>query len=302
MTIRKILIHGYGVMGQAVASTFASRGFQTTVRTRREIPQDQMPPGVFLSKDLPAEPPDLVIEFASEDLVVKKRVYAELEERYAGEDVVIATGTSGLDLIELAANLKRPELFIGIHYFMPADKTTIVEVMAGPTAPPALVDAVAELLTVTGKEPIRIYKPVVGFVVNRLQHAILHEAYYLIEEGATTAMDIDRAAMKLLAPRMCLNGLLQQKDISGLRIHANAQRSIVPTLYHNRTPNSIPQRLIETGETGLDAGIGFYDWDGSDVETVRRETAKQLEELLCFLEEMSRTGERKVKPICRKLT
>lgn len=302
MKIRNILIDGFGVMGRAVASTFAASGFPVTVRTRREFTQEQRPPGVVLSRDFPAEPPDLVIEFVSEDLATKRRVYAEIEEQYAGRDVVIATGTSGLDLVELSAELRRPEFFIGIHYFMPADKTTIVEVMAGPTASPALVDSVADLLTLTGKEPIRIYKPVVGFVVNRLQHAILHEAYYLIEEGVTTAFDIDRAAMKLLAPRMCLNGLLQQKDVSGLRIHANAQQSIVPTLYHNRTPNSIPQRLVESGETGLDAGIGFYDWQGMDVETVREETSKQLTDLMSFLGDLRSSSDQNVKPLCRNLS
>jgi 3-hydroxybutyryl-CoA dehydrogenase len=301
MTIRSILIYGYGVMGAAVASTFATHGFKTTVRTKRNIPAEARLPGVLFVNSLPEVAPDLVIEFAPEDVVAKRAVYADIEAKYAGQNVIIATGTSGLALNELAAELTTPELFIGIHYFMPAERTTIVEVMAGPAASPALVDSVADLLNRTGKEPIKIYKPVVGFVLNRLQHAILHEAYYLIEQGAVTAYDIDCAAMKLLAPRMCLNGLIQQKDISGLRIHANAQCSIVPTLYHNGAPNSIPQRLVQKGETGLDAGAGFYDWDGLDVEKVRKETSRQLEQLMSFLDIMRHNIESVYKPTCRKL-
>ncbi len=93
-------------------------------------------------------------------------------------DFLLATGTSGLDLVELAKPLKHPQRFLGLHYFMPADQALVVEVMAGPQTPPALADIAAEALRRLGKEPVALYKPIVGFLVNRLQHAILHEAYY----------------------------------------------------------------------------------------------------------------------------
>ncbi|HYS77045.1 MAG TPA: 3-hydroxyacyl-CoA dehydrogenase family protein, partial [Burkholderiales bacterium] len=131
--------------------------------------------------------------------------------------------------------------------------------------------------------PVVLYKPIVGFLVNRLQHAILHEAYYLIEAGVASAEDIDHAARRMLAPRMCLNGLIQQKDISGLKIHADAQESIVPKLFHNATPNPMLQTMVALGRTGLSAGRGFYDWNGCDVEGVRRQASTQLAKLLEFL-------------------
>jgi 3-hydroxybutyryl-CoA dehydrogenase len=124
----------------------------------------------------------------------------------------------------------------------------------------------------------------VGFLINRLQHAILHEAYYLIQAGIASAADIDRAAARLLAPRMCLNGLIQQKDISGLKIHADAQRSIVPKLFHNGTPNPMLQNMVRRGDEGLSAGSGFYDWKGCDKELVRKLASSRLAKLLSFLE------------------
>jgi len=136
----------------------------------------------------------------------------------------------------------------------------------------------------TGKEPVVLYKPIVGFLVNRLQHAILHEAYYLIENGVASAADIDHAARRLLAPRMCLNGLIQQKDISGLKIHADAQASIVPELFHNNAPNPMLQAMAAHGETGLAAGKGFYDWDGCDLNAVRKQASAQLTRLMQFLD------------------
>lgn len=233
---------------------------------------------------LPAKAPDLVLELVPEDVAVKQAVYAEIEAAYPDGDVLIATGTSGLDLVELGARLKRPERFLGMHYFMPADKALVVEVMAGAMTPAAAVDAVAAALRRTGKEPVVLYKPIVGFLVNRLQHAILHEAYYLIEAGVASAADIDHAARRMLAPRMCLNGLIQQKDISGLKIHADAQSSIVPQLFHNHAPNPMLQEMVKRGESGLAAGKGFYDWAGCDVETVRRQASEQLGRLQQFLD------------------
>src|SRR5256885_12831797 len=87
----------------------------------------------------------------------------------------------------------------------------------------------------------------------------------------------------MLAPRMCLNGLIQQKDISGLKIHADAQESIVPKLFHNATPNPMLQTMVALGRTGLSAGRGFYDRSGCGVGGVRKQASSQLGKLPEFL-------------------
>ena len=282
--IETVLIYGYGVMGRGVARTFADAGFKTIVKSRRAAELRGLPANALAVERLPERAPDLVVEFVPEDVEVKRAVYAELESAYPGARVLIASGTSGLDLVELAAKLEHPERFLGIHYFMPAEATPVVEVMAGPATPRAEVDRVARILERTGKEPVLLYAPIIGFLVNRLQHAILHEAYYLIETGVASAADIDHAARRMLAPRMCLNGLIRQKDISGLSIHADAQRSIVPHLFHNRTPCALLQGMVARGETGLAGGKGFYDWQGCDARAVREQASAQLRKLLQFLE------------------
>lgn len=282
--INSILIYGYGVMGRGVAATFARHGFDTTVRSSRAASLKDLPPGVRAVDKLPATPPDLVLELVPEDIITKQAVYREVEATWPGADYVLATGTSGLDLVELAKPLKHPQRFLGLHYFMPADQALVVEVMAGPQTPPALVDLAAEALRRSGKEPVVLYKPIVGFLVNRLQHAILHEAYYLIEAGIASAADIDHAARRMLAPRMCITGLIEQKDISGLGIHAGAQASIVPELFHNRIPNPMLQSMVRNGETGAAAGRGFYDWTDCDVETARKQSSAQLARLTEFLD------------------
>ena len=281
--IQSVLIYGYGVMGRGVAKTFADAGFTTLVKSSRAGELASLPANVTAAERLPEKAPDLAIEFVPEEAKVKRAVYAELEAAYPGSTPLIASGTSGLDLVELARDMKRPERFLGIHYFMPAEVAPVVEVMAGLATPREEVDRVADALRRTGKEPVVLYKPIVGFLINRLQHAILHEAYYLIEAGVASAEDIDHAARRMLAPRMCLNGLIQQKDISGLKIHADAQESIVPKLFHNATPNPMLQTMVAMGRTGLSAGKGFYDWTGCDADAVRRQASSQLARLLEFL-------------------
>lgn len=281
--IRRVLVIGHGVMGRAVAQTFADAGFETMVKARTPPAAADRLAGVAYLDTLPAEAPELIIEMVAETLEAKREVYADVERRYAGSDYWLATGTSGLDLVVLAGLLERPDRFLAIHYYMPAAVVATVEVAAGPSTPAHAVDEVAEALRRTGKDPLVMYKPVVGFIVNRLQHAILNEAYHLIESGITTAADIDRAARAMLGPRMCINGLIQQKDISGLRIHADAQRSIVPTLNHEAVACALLQDMVARGETGLDAGKGFYDWTGQSPKAVRQATAERVGALLRFI-------------------
>ena len=88
---------------------------------------------------------------------------------------------------------------------------------------------------------------------------------------------------------MCITGLVQQKDISGLAIHAHAQRSIVPALHHDRRPNPMLQAMVSRGETGATAGRGFYDWTGCDVNAVRERSSARLGHLMRFLDESAQT-------------
>tara|TARA_R110002110_G_scaffold2756_5_gene13428 strand:+ start:40450 stop:41379 length:930 start_codon:yes stop_codon:yes gene_type:complete len=283
--VQSVLIIGYGVMGKGVSATFAAAGFDTMVKSSRAAELDDLPPGVTATSDFPADAPDLVIEFVPEDVTIKQQVFAGVEAAWPDDDVIIATGTSGMSLDILAEPLAKPQLFTGVHYFMPADTTAVAEVMAGPGAPAEVVDAVADAVRRTGKEIVTLYKPIVGFLINRLQHIILHEAYYLVEEGVATPEDIDMAARKMLAPRMCLNGLIEQKDTSGLEIHALAQSSIVPELHPVDTPNPLIQDMVARGEVGLSAGKGFYDWDGCDVDLVRKQSSERLRKLSKFLDD-----------------
>ena len=161
----------------------------------------------------------------------------------------------------------------------------MVEVIRVPETTDEVLERTVEALKRTGKDSIVLNKPVIGFLINRLQHAILHEAYWMIEEGVVTVEDVDNFAKWLLGPRMCVTGLLEQKDLSGVDVNAAAQRSIVPDLHHNRTPCPLVQDMAARGEWGVKTGKGFYDWSGRDVAGHKARAARKLERLLALLRE-----------------
>lgn len=277
--IQSVVVVGYGVMGAGIVRSFADAGFAVRVVSRRAPDLAGLPAGVTASTALPPAAPDLVVETIAEEVAPKRAVYRAVEAAYPRE-TVIGTNTSGLPLDALAAELAHPERFVGIHWFQPADVFPMVEVVAGPAATAETLGRVADAIARTGKEPIVLAKPVIGYVINRLQHAILHEAYAMIAGGVASAATIDAVARRLLGPRMCVTGLVEQKDIGGLTIHAHAHASIVPALSHTGTASPMLRAMVARGDTGLDAGRGFYDWRGLDPAAVRADASARLRALL----------------------
>ncbi len=280
----EVLVIGSGVMGRGIAVGFAAAGIPCAIYSRNAAKVTGVDPRVAVLDKLPQEAPVLVIESVPEEKELKFACYAAIESAYAGTPV-LASNTSGIDLEALAQPLKYPKRFIGMHYFMPADVNTIVEVAPVRASDPAAVDTAVRLLDAAGRSVVRLKRALPGLLINRLQHAILHEAYYLIDEGVASAEEIDRCAREMLAPRMCITGLIEQKDISGLDTHALAQRALVPMLHHGDRPRRALQDLYEAGHLGIKTGKGFYDWSGKDPSRVKSEAGRRLAELLVYLQQ-----------------
>lgn len=283
--ISRILIVGYGVMGRGIAASFAASGFETAVLSRHPDQAKHAPAGVAVIGAWPKAPPDLIIESVPEIVETKRRTYAAIELEYGGR-TIIATNSSGLPLPELEKGLKHPEKFLGTHYFMPAESSAAVEVMAGTRTDAAALEEVAAAIRKTGKYAFVLRQPITGWLINRLQHALLHETYHLWSSGIASADEIDQAARLVIGPRLCIGGLLEQKDIGGLEIHADAQRSIVPALEHSGVPNRYVQEMVKRGENGIASGLGFYDWNGVDRARAQEDANHRLRQLLAFLQSL----------------
>jgi 3-hydroxybutyryl-CoA dehydrogenase len=171
-----------------------------------------------------------------------------------------------------------------MHFFMPADVFPMIEVVRGERTEEDAVTTAVAAIRQAEREPILLQRAVNGYLINRLQHSILHEAYHLLAEGIATPEMIDSVAKQLLGPRLCVTGLLEQKDMAGLGMHAQAQRSIVPSLSHTGIPSPYLQDMVARGDVGVRSGKGFYEWNGQDAADMQRRANERLQRLLTFLE------------------
>lgn len=288
--VQRVMVVGYGRMGRGILASFARSGFECMLVSRDPARVADAPAGVAVVDTPPADwVPDLVVESIIEELEPKLDLFHVLDGLYVGKPI-LASNTSSLPLQKLADAVTHPERVLGLHYFFPADSMEFVELIEVDETAPHTVAAARDAVERSGKRVIHLRKPVTGFLVNRLQHALAHEAYYLIEQGLVDAATVDLVMKRLLGPRMCVTGIIEQKDWSGIDTHALSQRAMVPHLHHGAAPSRLPQQLYAAGHYGVTSGRGFYDWSGKDVPALRRANAEKLAQIVALLKEHDKTG------------
>jgi len=237
---------------------------------------------------------EFILESVPEDLKTKREVFAQLE-RWAPSHAVLATNTSSLPISRIAEGLTRPERVVGSHFIQPAHIVPIVEVTRGERTSEETLRRAAEIWRLLGKIPLVVRRDVPGFVVNRLQHALVKEAVSLLAEGVASAKDIDLAVSLGLAPRFTTAGPLEQRDINGLAMHFQVAGYLWRTLSGWEKPLRYLAAKVQRGELGLEAGRGYYDWRGLDASAVRQEKDEAL--ITRTLEVLRWMRERRFEPI-----
>lgn len=222
---------------------------------------------------------DFVTEATTEDLAVKRTVFERLE-RHARADAVLATNTSGLSIDDIAAPVSDASRVLGTHWFNPPYVVPLVEIVKGEATDDATVDAVWDLLSSAEKTPVVVEKDIPGFIGNRIQAAMSYEAFSLLARGVATPQDIDRAVKAGFGFRLPVMGIFEKMDQSGLGIHHEVEKQIMPRLDRGTDPNPVIAELLERGETGMEAGKGVYDWSNVDRGSVERSRDADLLSLL----------------------
>jgi 3-hydroxybutyryl-CoA dehydrogenase len=201
---------------------------------------------------------DLVIEAVVEDESLKREVFETLDAILA-PSAGIASNTSSISITSLTAAFgdERRRRFLGAHFFSPASRMRLVELIATEDTDPAFADAVAEMLMAIGKTPIRV-KDVVGFAVNRLLHALVLESIRLVEEGVCSPTDIDLACKLGLGHPIGPFELLDNTSNSlSLSVHM-----ILHQAYGERfLPRPLLRQMVAAGYNGRKAGRGWYRYD-----------------------------------------
>jgi 3-hydroxybutyryl-CoA dehydrogenase len=203
------------------------------------------------------EPMDVVIEAATEDLAIKRRILTQLDQ-IVRRDAVLATNTSSMSITALAAATAYPERFIGMHFFNPVPLMGLVELIRGLLTSDATEKRATEFIERIGKTAIHV-KNSPGFAVNRVLCPMINEAIFVLQEGVASAADIDQA-MKLgcnhpigplaLADLVGLDTLLSVMEVFQ-RDYGDPKYRAAPLL----------REMVAAGLLGRKSGQGFYRYN-----------------------------------------
>jgi 3-hydroxybutyryl-CoA dehydrogenase len=214
----------------------------------------------------------LVIEAVPESLPLKQRVFAELAE-IVPAGIPLCSNSSAIPISYIGQGLEACTRMVGTHFFMPAHLVPGVEVISSDQTDPEVASRVAQDLRSAGRVPIMVKRDIPGFLVNRLQHALLREAFSLVDQGIATIEDIDAAVRFGFGFRYLAAGPCLQRDHAGLDIHYAAGCSIYPDLCNDTKPAKVLKDKVDAGHYGMKCGQGFQVWDeeGARLEKARYE-------------------------------
>jgi 3-hydroxybutyryl-CoA dehydrogenase len=290
MAKNSVAIVGGGIMGGDIATSFAVAGWDAYVMSPSQKTRDALPARVgnglkglgadaalgsavkVYSRlaDLPWGAIELVIEAVTEDLPLKHRVFAELET-LARPEVPLATNTSSFPVTEVGKHLKTRRRVCGAHYFMPAHIVPLVEVVCAEFTDIKVAESVEATMKAVGKVPVLVKKDIPGFLANRMQHALLREVMWLLDNGIATPEGIDAAVRYGFGFRFIACGPLMQKEMSGWDTNYYAGSTIYPSLSNASAPPKILKDMVERGTIGMKAKKGLWEWTD---ESIAREKAR----------------------------
>ena len=291
MAINKITVLGSGVMGHGIAQVSAMAGYSVTLRDieqsfldkamekirwslnklaeKQKLSQQdadaifaRITPRVDLKESL--NDADLLIEAVPEDMNLKKKVYADVDN-LADQKTLYASNTSTLPITDMAALTSRPERFIGLHFFNPPQLMPLVEVIPGNKTSKDMVEIAMEYCKHVGKQPVLCQKDVPGFIVNRIFIPLVHEAAHCMDRDNANMTQIDSAVKFRLAFPM---GIFELADYTGLDVIHKATVEMHMRDAKVINPHPVIKKLFEEKSLGQKTGKGFYEYSGDRYERI----------------------------------
>jgi 3-hydroxybutyryl-CoA dehydrogenase len=280
----RVAIVGAGTMGIGISHVFAASGIETVlVDATPALSEAARERSVLLLSGLEeagnvargtvatAEPKlsaaatiaeavqgaELVVEAVVERADVKLGVYAAVEAA-AGDDAVIATNTSSIPIAELAAGLRNPSRFLGVHWFVPPLLVPCVEVIATAATGEQVVADVVSALRRAGKVAV-VVGDGPGFVANRIQFAMFREAARIVEDGIATAEQVDEVVRSSFGFRLPFFGPFTIADMAGLDVYADIFDTLERGLGAGFAAPAILREHVDRREFGVKTGRGFLD-------------------------------------------
>ncbi len=213
---------------------------------------------------------ELVFEGVPETMAAKRDAFEQIN-RYCSDDAILTSTTSSILVTQMAELVRRPERFLNMHWLNPAYLIPVVELSTHADTDAAVVARTRQLMEAIGKLPV-LCGATPGYIVPRLQALIMNEAARMIEEGAATAEEIDKATRFGLGLRFAALGVVEFIDFGGSDILHHASREMSASIDAQRyAAPAIVGRMVEQGHLGVKSGSGFYDYAGRDLAAYRRD-------------------------------
>jgi 3-hydroxybutyryl-CoA dehydrogenase len=253
----KVAVVGAGTMGAGIARIFSSGGAEVWLTARRQkgldAARERAGDAVHMTTDLDEALAgvDFVVETIVEDMGPKRVILARAEE-LAAPEALLTTNTSSLSVDEVGRDLEKPERFAGLHFLNPPELVPVVEIVGGSRTAPGTLETLRARMEELGKAPVVVRLDVPGFVVNRLQYALLREAYALVDAGVCTFEDVDRAVTAGLGARWAAIGPFETMDLAGLDVHAAVAANLWPELATTSKPSGSIAAARERGHIRAD--------------------------------------------------
>jgi 3-hydroxybutyryl-CoA dehydrogenase len=225
-----------------------------------------------------AKTADLVIEAVSENLDLKRQVFAELDAATPAHAILLSNTSTYLPS-SLAAATQRPGRVAVAHYFNPPHLLPVVELVRGPETSDETIAAVRQVYELLGKRPAVVQKEVVGFIGNRLQFAMFREALSLVQRGVVSAPELDAVVRDSFGRRLPAVGVFARRSLLSAHLAARTSSPITPTLDNFTDVPPVLAGKVRAGELGTKTGKGFYDWTPESAEELRLRIGRALVEM-----------------------